>query len=204
MMVCEITWDMKHQIETTREPGKNLSASSGIAQVSRKDLSRLPFLNIIDDCFLNPWVSDGCRPANIWPGIYAAEEVGFIQQKRETVPRSHPSRGITGDQRHPRFKQTKTFQFTAEPKSGVAHRSVSLMMMALTVVPPDVPQGRVTVSDKVKTTAFLNRKNIMVNGGVENTRTRRKSTFRGRLATTYKATAGVATGPLTIFYQENK
>jgi hypothetical protein len=44
----------------------------------------------------------------------------------------------------------------------------------------------------------------MVNGGVENTRTRRKSTFRGRLATTYKATAGVATGPLTIFYQENK
>ncbi|MBU2527700.1 MAG: hypothetical protein KKC03_13975 [Bacteroidetes bacterium] len=33
---------MKQSIETKGKPGKNLSASSGIAQVSRKNLSRLP------------------------------------------------------------------------------------------------------------------------------------------------------------------
>jgi len=36
---------MKRSIENQRGPGKSLSASSGIVQVSRKNLSRLPFFN---------------------------------------------------------------------------------------------------------------------------------------------------------------
>jgi hypothetical protein len=50
---------------------------------------------------------------------------------------------------------------------AVCRNSAPAHDLALAVVPPVVPQGRVTVSGKVKTTATFYIEKPMVNGGVE-------------------------------------
>lgn len=62
--------------------------------------------NDINNTFcLGRGLAKGAVPLTSGRAFSAADEVGETQQKRAIVPWSHPSPGITGDQRHPLPKQ---------------------------------------------------------------------------------------------------